>query len=69
MNNSSVIGKILIRGELVLKSPLLIGDGEGETSDNFKDIHVQKNQDNKPFIPGTSFAGLCAIFSTQSILQ
>ena len=58
MNDSSVIGKILICGELVLKSPLLIGDGEGETSENFKDIHVQKNQNNVPFIPGTSLAGV-----------
>ena len=58
MNDSSVIGKILIRGEIVLKSPLLIGDGKGETADNFKDIHVQKNQSGKPFIPGTSIAGV-----------
>lgn len=58
MNDSSVIGKILIHGELVLKSPLLIGDGEGETADNFKDIHVQKNPSGSPFIPGTSLAGV-----------
>ena len=58
MNDSSVIGKILIHGEIVLKSPLLIGDGVGETADNFKDIHVQKNQSGKPFIPGTSIAGV-----------
>lgn len=58
MNDSSVIGKILIRGEIVLKSPLLIGDGAGETADNFKDIHVQKNQNGNPFIPGTSLAGV-----------
>lgn len=58
MNNASVIGKILIEGELVLKSPLLIGDGEGETSDNFRDVHVLKNQSDKPFIPGTSLCGV-----------
>jgi len=65
LNNSSVIGKILIHGELVLKSPLLIGDGEGETSDNFKDIHVQKNQAGKPFIPGTSLAGALREYFTK----
>lgn len=58
MNSSSVIGKIKIDGDLVLKSPLLIGDGSGETSDNFRDVHVLKNQSGKPFIPGTSLCGV-----------
>ena len=58
MTSASVIGKILICGELVLNSPLLIGDGEGETSENFKDIHVLKNSEGKPFIPGTSLCGV-----------
>ena len=58
MNKSSVIGKILIKGDLILKSPLLIGDGAGETSDNFRDVHVLKNLQGKPFIPGTSFCGV-----------
>ena len=58
MTKSSVIGKILITGRLLLKSPLLIGDGAGETSDNFRDIHVLKNRDGKPFIPGTSLCGV-----------
>lgn len=58
MTDSSIIGKILITGDLILKSPLLIGDGEGETSDNFRDIHVLKNQDGVPFIPGTSLCGV-----------
>ncbi|MBR3745558.1 MAG: CRISPR-associated protein [Selenomonadaceae bacterium] len=58
MNKSSVIGKILITGDLVLASPLLIGDGEGETNKNFIDMHVLKNHDNKPFIPGTSLCGV-----------
>ena len=66
MNDSSVIGKILIRGEIVLKSPLLIGDGAGETSDNFKDIHVQKNQNNIPYIPGTSLAGVLREFLNET---
>ena len=58
MNNSVIIGKILITGDLVLKSPLLIGDGAGETSDNFRDVHVLKNRQGKPFIPGTSLCGV-----------
>lgn len=58
MNKSSVIGKILITGNLVLESPLLIGDGTGETVDNFRDVHVLKNRQGKPFIPGTSLCGV-----------
>ena len=58
MNKSNVIGKILIVGNLRLQSPLLIGDGAGETSENFRDIHVLKNRQGKPFIPGTSLCGV-----------
>ncbi len=58
MTDSQIIGRIKITGDLVLESPLLIGDGAGETSDNFKDIHVLKNQDGVPFIPGTSICGV-----------
>ena len=58
MNKSSVIGKILIEGTLILKSPLLIGDGAGETADNFRDVHALRNHADKPFIPGTSLCGV-----------
>lgn len=58
MNRASIIGKIVIQGDLILNSPLLIGDGAGETSDNFKDIHVVKNSDGDSFIPGTSLCGV-----------
>lgn len=58
MTDAQIIGKIKITGNLVLESPLLIGDGAGETSDNFKDIHVLKNQNGVPFIPGTSICGI-----------
>ena len=58
MEDFKVTGKIKITGELVLKSPLLIGDGAGETSDNFKDIHVLKNHEGAAFIPGTSICGV-----------
>ena len=58
MTDAQLIGKIKITGELILKSPLLIGDGTGETADNFKDIHVLKNYAGVPFIPGTSICGV-----------
>ena len=58
MKKSSVIGKIVIFGKLILNSPLLIGDGASEDSENTKDIHVLKNQNNVPFIPGTSLCGV-----------
>ena len=58
MNKSATVGKILITGDLVLKLPLLIGDDAGETSDNFRDVHVLKNRQDKPFIPGTSLCGV-----------
>lgn len=54
MTDTQIFGKIKITGKLILQSPLLIGDGAGETFDNFKDIHVLKNQDDVPFIPETS---------------
>ena len=54
-----VIGKIVLEGTLKLCSPMLIGDGMGDKNhDNDKDIHVLKNQDGYPFIPGTSLAGV-----------
>ena len=58
MSDASVIGKIMIAGELVLDSALLIGDGAGENPDNKRDIHVLKNRGGKPFVPGTSICGV-----------
>ena len=58
MNGASVIGKIVIEGKLILDSPLLIGDGAGEDTENTRDIHVLKDQDGKAFIPGTSLCGV-----------
>lgn len=70
MTDAQLIGKIKITGKLVLKSPLLIGDGAGETFDNFKDIHVLKNQIGEPFIPGTSICGvLRGELKTNSVLE
>lgn len=58
MNKAAVIGKIVIGGELITDSPLLIGDGAREDSENTRDIHVLKDQYGKPFIPGTSLCGV-----------
>jgi len=66
VNKSSVVGKILIEGTLILKSPLLIGDGSGETADNFRDVHAIRNLDDKPFIPGTSLCGVLRDWLTRT---
>ena len=58
MTDAQIFGKIKITGKLILQSPLLIGDGAGETFDNFADIHTLKNQGGAPFIPGTSICGV-----------
>ena len=57
MKKSNIIGKIVITGKMILKSPLLIGSGIDDNS-NDKDIHVLKNENGKPFIPGTSLCGV-----------
>ena len=70
MTDAQIIGKIKISGNLILKSPLLIGDGAGETFDNFTDIHTLKNQGGAPFIPGTSICGvLRAEFKDSEIFE
>ena len=59
MAKENVVGKIIVEGLLELSSPLLIGDGLGETNkENEKDIHVLKNEEGLPFIPGTSITGV-----------
>lgn len=55
MTDSKVIGRIVLKGRLVLASPLLIGAG---ANDNFTDLLVLKNKAGNPYIPGTSLAGV-----------
>lgn len=45
---------LLIKGRLVAKSPFMIGNGEGRSSDR----DVFKDRDGRPFIPGTTLAGV-----------
>lgn len=59
MSKATVIGHMVLKGDILLKSPLLIGDGTGDESyESTKDIHVLKNKQQQPFIPGTSLAGV-----------
>ncbi len=47
-------GKIILKGEIELLSPALIGS----SNDDFSDIDVILDKDEKPFIPATSFIGV-----------
>jgi len=53
--NNSIrnLGRILVEGELVLESPLIIGTGGGTESDN----DILRDGQGRPYIPGTSWAG------------
>lgn len=67
MKRASLIGKIIITGKLILKSPLLIGSGTDDDNDtNDKDIYVIKNLKGDPFIPGTSICGVLREYMTNT---
>lgn len=54
-----VVEKLILTGTLQLESPLLIGSGqEDEAKTHEVDTYVLKNNENIPFIPGTSLAGV-----------
>lgn len=55
MNNpAAVIGKLVLKGRLMAKKPLIIGSG----NDDLANIEVLRNEEGKPFIPATSFVGV-----------
>lgn len=54
MNNESIVGKIIVQGNLHLESPLIIGSGK----DDLADIEVLKDKNGAPYIPGTSVIGV-----------
>lgn len=56
-NKAAICYQILIQGTLQLDSPLLIGTGK-ETDSPDADIHVLKDANDQPFIPGTSVTGV-----------
>lgn len=49
-----VVEKIFIKGNIYLKSPLIIGSGIDENSDD----DIQRDSMGNPFIPGTTLAGV-----------
>ena len=57
MKRERIIGKVLLRGELELLSPLLIGSG-GQREGSDVDTQVLLDKTGRPFIPGTSVAGV-----------
>lgn len=59
MKHDAVTGKMLLKGRLDLKSPLIIGSGKN--SDGI-DITVVKDQEGKPYIPATSMTGVLRHF-------
>ena len=63
IGEAAVCSHIVLEGKLVVMSPLCIGDGSGEESqNNSKDLRVQKNKQGHPFIPGTSLCGVLRCF-------
>lgn len=64
--NPAIIGKAVIKGQLTLASPLLIGSGDAYAEyGNQKDTHVLRNKRGIPFIPGSSIAGVLRSLFTQ----
>ena len=59
---ASVTGKIIITGMLMLDSPLLIGQGGHTAEASQADIQVLRDGEGRPFIPGTSLAGVLRDF-------
>jgi len=57
-----ITGKIIIRADIVNKSPLLVGKGEGET-----DTDMLLWDDGRPYIPASSFAGVVSGFYTRNL--
>lgn len=56
-NKAQILYQIKVEGILELQSPLRIGAGDLEGSAPV-DVQVLKNDDEQPFIPGTSLAGV-----------
>ena len=59
MTDAKITQKIVLKGSLQLDSPLLIGSGtETENRKNEADIHILRDKKERPFVPGTSLAGV-----------
>ena len=58
-SRASVTGKILLEGTLTLDAPLLIGTGlTSSEAKHEADTQILKDKYERPFIPGTSLAGV-----------
>ena len=55
---ASLLARIVIKGRLVLESPLRIGTGAEGAGSQEADIYVLKDEQGRPFIPGSSLAGV-----------
>lgn len=62
-----IVGRAILEGNLVLLSPLLIGDGSGAHEARESDISVLRNAKGEPFIPGTSLTGALRAKMEESI--
>ena len=62
MNPARILGRITIQGTLQLDAPLLIGEGASGEERSDRDIHVLRDKEGIPFIPGTSLAGALRSF-------
>lgn len=59
MTKADIIGKVRIHGTVKLGSPVLISaGGAGEEWRHESDIYVLRDKKERPFIPGTSIAGV-----------
>lgn len=58
MKNNPIIQRFYIKGKLTVLSPLLLGSGEDERTD----MDIIRDAEGKPFIPGTSLAGVLRHF-------
>ena len=56
-NRERIIGKAVLDGTLELCSPLLIGSG-AQREGNDVDTQILQDKEGRPFIPGTSIAGV-----------
>jgi len=54
MADPKLVGKLVLKGKLSLKTPLIIGSGKNDLSD----IEALKDESGTPYIPATSLVGV-----------
>jgi len=63
MGGEILTGKLVLKGRLKLKTPLIIGSGETDVTD----IVALKDPEGKPYIPATSFIGILRHYFEEGI--